>query len=270
MNIVARFDGPSRFSKAAAAGPNKDYVYIDVNAHPRGSSRREAPRTSWSFSRTYLGVDPGQGARGPSTRRATTSWAVSPPRSTVRCCANNDEIVKGSVRGRRMRLCPPYTVQNRLGTNSLLDINVFGPSRRHRCRRVRELHRVRRHAGKPRPRWSKTGSASSWSDHGHERVADIRTELQQSMDNKRLRLSAPKSASPRLSRIVRALKERYNHITVQDKGKRYKQRTCSRPSSWASSSKWQRSPSSGALNPQGIARRPRSRGLPGPQRPPST
>ncbi len=58
------------------------------------------------------------------------------------------------------------------------------------------------------------------SDHGHERVADIRTELQQSMDNNASVFRTEERLTQAL-KDVRALKERYNHITVQDKGKRY-------------------------------------------------
>ena len=58
------------------------------------------------------------------------------------------------------------------------------------------------------------------SEHGHERVADIRTELQQTMDNNASVFRTEETLKQALT-DVQALKERYGRITVQDKGKRY-------------------------------------------------
>ncbi len=58
------------------------------------------------------------------------------------------------------------------------------------------------------------------SEHGNERVADIRGALQQSMDNNAAVFRTEETLKQALTDI-HALKERYARITVQDKGKRY-------------------------------------------------
>src|SRR5699024_7247606 len=58
------------------------------------------------------------------------------------------------------------------------------------------------------------------SDHGNERVADIRTELQATMDANAQVFRTDETLNKALT-DVRALKERYNHIAVHDKGKRF-------------------------------------------------
>ena len=62
--------------------------------------------------------------------------------------------------------------------------------------------------------------ASILSEHGDERVADIRTELQQSMDNNAAVFRTEETLKQALTDI-HGLKERYSRITVHDKGKRY-------------------------------------------------
>ena len=58
------------------------------------------------------------------------------------------------------------------------------------------------------------------SEHGNERVADIRGELQQSMDNNAAVFRTDETLNQALTDI-HALKERYSRISVHDKGKRY-------------------------------------------------
>ena len=58
------------------------------------------------------------------------------------------------------------------------------------------------------------------SEHGNERVADIRGALQQSMDNNAAVFRTEETLKQALTDI-HALKERYARITVHDKGKRY-------------------------------------------------
>jgi succinate dehydrogenase / fumarate reductase flavoprotein subunit len=58
------------------------------------------------------------------------------------------------------------------------------------------------------------------SEHGNERVADIRGALQQSMDNNAAVFRTEETLKQAMTDI-HSLKERYARITVQDKGKRY-------------------------------------------------
>ncbi|EUA19300.1 fumarate reductase flavoC-term family protein [Mycobacterium xenopi 3993] len=58
------------------------------------------------------------------------------------------------------------------------------------------------------------------SEHGNERVADIRGVLQQSMDDNAAVFRTEDSLKQAL-KDIHALKERYSRISVHDKGKRF-------------------------------------------------
>ena len=58
------------------------------------------------------------------------------------------------------------------------------------------------------------------SEHGNERVADIRGALQQTMDNNAAVFRTEETLKQALTDI-HALKERYSRISVHDKGKRF-------------------------------------------------
>jgi succinate dehydrogenase / fumarate reductase flavoprotein subunit len=108
---------------------------------------------------------------------------------------------------------------NRLGTNSLLDINVFG--RRAGIAAAEYAEHYDFVEMPPEP----AAMVVEWvsdilSEHGNERVADIRTALQQSMDNNAAVFRTEETLKQALTDI-HALKERYARISVHDKGKRY-------------------------------------------------
>lgn len=78
------------------------------------------------------------------------------------------------------------------------------------------------------------------SEHGDERVADIRGALQQTMDNNAAVFRTEETLKQALTDI-HALKERYSRITVHDK-ENVSTATCWRPSSSAFCWSWPRSP----------------------------
>ena len=175
---------------------------------------------------------------------------------------NNDEIVKGLYAAGECA-CVSVHGANRLGTNSLLDINVFG---RRAGIAAAEYANSTEFVDMPE---TPAAMVEDWvgvilSDHGHERVADIRTELQQSMDNNASVFRTEERLTQAL-KDVRALKERYNHITVQDKGKRYNSDLLE-AIELGFLLEMAEVTVVGALNRKESRRRPRSRGLPGPQR----
>lgn len=198
------------------AGPNKDYVYIDVTHLGEDVLEEKLPDIT-EFSRTYLGVDPVT-ELVPVYPTCHYVMGGIPTRINGEVLRDNDQIVKGLYAAGECA-CVSVHGSNRLGTNSLLDINVFG-----------------RRAGIAAAEYSKTAPlvplpdkpeqmVVDWlalvlSDHGHERVADIRTELQQTMDNNASVFRTEETLKQALA-DVHVLKERYSRITVQDKGKRY-------------------------------------------------
>ena len=197
-------------------GPNKDYVYIDVTHIPEEVLDEKLPDIM-EFSRTYLGVDP---VKEPVPVYPTCHYVMGgiPTKIRGEVLRNNEDIVPGLYAAGECA-CVSVHGANRLGTNSLLDINVFG--RRAGIAAAEYANSV---DFTPLPE-EPAKMVQDWlelilSDHGHERAADIRTEMQQSMDNNASVFRTEERLETAL-KDVRALKERYNKITVEDKGKRY-------------------------------------------------
>ncbi|SEM34913.1 succinate dehydrogenase flavoprotein subunit [Rhodococcus maanshanensis] len=198
------------------AGPNKDYVYIDVTHLGEEVLEEKLPDIT-EFARTYLGVDPVT-ELVPVYPTCHYVMGGIPTKIRGEVLRNNEDIVPGLYAAGECA-CVSVHGANRLGTNSLLDINVFG--RRAGIAAAEHAENtdfveLPENPAKMVEEWL----AVILSDHGTERVADIRTELQQTMDNNASVFRTETTLSNAL-KDVRALKERYNHITVQDKGKRY-------------------------------------------------
>ena len=107
------------------AGPNEDYVYLDVRHLPREVIEEKLPDVT-EFARVYLGVEP---TTEPVPIQPTAHYAMGgiPTERRRRRWSS----------GRTRRRCPGLYAAgecacvcvhgaNRLGTNSLLDIVVFG------------------------------------------------------------------------------------------------------------------------------------------------
>ncbi|WOC11225.1 succinate dehydrogenase flavoprotein subunit [Gordonia sp. MP11Mi] len=198
------------------AGPNKDYVYIDVRHLGEDVLNEKLPDIT-EFARTYLGVDPVT-ELVPVYPTCHYVMGGIPTNVNGQVLSNNEQIVHGLFAAGECA-CVSVHGANRLGTNSLLDINVFG-----------------RRAGIAAADYANSASfteieetptklVDEWlagllSEHGNERVADIRTELQQLMDNNASVFRTEDTLTTALNG-VRALKERYNHVRVHDKGTRF-------------------------------------------------
>ncbi|MCH5643571.1 succinate dehydrogenase flavoprotein subunit [Gordonia sp. ABSL49_1] len=198
------------------AGPNKDYVYIDVTHLGEDVLNEKLPDIT-EFSRTYLGVDPVT-EYVPVYPTCHYVMGGIPTNIEGQVLRNNDEIVHGLFAAGECA-CVSVHGANRLGTNSLLDINVFG---RRAGIAAADYANSADFAELPE---NPTEMVDGWiadmlSEHGHERVADIRTELQASMDNNASVFRTEETLKQALSDI-HMFKERYAHVRVHDKGKRF-------------------------------------------------
>ncbi|MBJ7399372.1 succinate dehydrogenase flavoprotein subunit [Mycolicibacterium sp.] len=198
------------------AGPHKDYVYIDVRHLGAEVLEAKLPDIT-EFARTYLGVDP---VTELVPVYPTCHYLMGGIPTTVvgEVLRDNTNPVPGLYAAGECA-CVSVHGANRLGTNSLLDINVFG--------RRAGLAAAYYAAGNPHVDMPDNPAAmvTDWvagilSEHGNERVADIRGELQQSMDNNAAVFRTEETLKQALTDI-QLLKERYGRISVQDKGKRY-------------------------------------------------
>ncbi|MCR5979951.1 succinate dehydrogenase flavoprotein subunit [Gordonia jinghuaiqii] len=198
------------------AGPNKDYVYIDVTHLGEDVLNEKLPDIT-EFARTYLGVDPVT-EYVPVFPTCHYVMGGIPTNINGQVLRNNDEVVHGLYAAGECA-CVSVHGANRLGTNSLLDINVFG---RRAGIAAAEYANSAEFAELPE---APTEMVDDWlelllSEHGHERVADIRTELQASMDANASVFRTEETLKQALADI-HGFKERYAQVRVHDKGKRF-------------------------------------------------
>ena len=197
-------------------GPDKDYVYLDVTHLGAELLEAKLPDIT-EFSRTYLGVDP---VTEMVPVYPTCHYIMGGIPTTIHgeVLRDNETIVHGLYAAGECA-CVSVHGSNRLGTNSLLDINVFG--RRAGIAAAEYANSVALRELPETPEKMVT----EWmdlmlSEHGHERVATIRIELQATMDANASVFRTEESLKQALT-DVQGLKERYGRIQVQDKGRRY-------------------------------------------------
>jgi succinate dehydrogenase / fumarate reductase flavoprotein subunit len=198
------------------AGPHKDYVYIDVRHLGADVLAAKLPDIT-EFARTYLGVDP-VNELVPVYPTCHYLMGGIPTTVTGQVLRDNTTTVPGLYAAGECA-CVSVHGANRLGTNSLLDINVFG-----RRAGIAAANYARGHDFvelPPQPETMVAGwVANILSEHGNERVADIRGALQQTMDNNAAVFRTEETLKQALTDI-HALKERYSRIAVHDKGRRF-------------------------------------------------
>ncbi|WIX87637.1 succinate dehydrogenase flavoprotein subunit [Amycolatopsis sp. DG1A-15b] len=197
-------------------GPNKDYVVLDVTHIPEETLNAKLPDIM-EFSRTYLGVDP---VKEPVPVFPTCHYVMGgiPTNIHGEALRDNENVIPGLYAAGEVA-CVSVHGSNRLGTNSLLDINVFG---RRAGIAAAEYALAHEHVELPENPTALVEEQLSGllSEHGDERVADIRKEMQQTMDSHASVYRTEDTLKQALT-DVQALKERYQRITVSDKGKRY-------------------------------------------------
>ena len=198
------------------AGPYKDYVYLDLTHLPAEQIESKLPDIT-EFSRTYLGVDPIT-ERVPVFPTAHYAMGGVPTDVETRVLRDNTNVVPGLFAAGEVA-CVSVHGANRLGTNSLLDINVFG-----------------RRAGIAAAEYAATADYVDLPDSpaelvlsmvenlknssGTERVAPIRKAMQDTMDMNAQVYRTDETLNLALQDL-RALKVRYANVSIQDKGARY-------------------------------------------------
>jgi succinate dehydrogenase / fumarate reductase flavoprotein subunit len=198
------------------AGPNKDYLYLDITHLEPAVIDAKLPDIT-EFARTYLGVEP---YTEPVPVLPTAHYAMGgiPTNNDAEVLSNNTTVVPGLYAAGECA-CVSVHGSNRLGTNSLLDINVFG-----------------KRAGTGAVEYVKTAGwvdlpddpakevremlADLRTSTGTERIAAIRKELQDSMD-RNAQVFRTEESLTEVTQVIHNLRERYKNVGVQDKGKRF-------------------------------------------------
>ncbi|MFC8424764.1 succinate dehydrogenase flavoprotein subunit [Streptomyces sp. NPDC057236] len=197
-------------------GPEGDHVYLDLTHLPPEQLDAKLPDIT-EFARTYLGIEP---YTDPIPIQPTAHYAMGgiPTNVEGEVLADNTTVVPGLYAAGEVA-CVSVHGANRLGTNSLLDINVFGKRagiaaadysqkadfvelpENPESFVVEQIERLR-------------------SSTGNERVATIRRELQETMDANVMVFRTEQTIKTAVEKIAE-LRERYKNVAIQDKGKRF-------------------------------------------------
>jgi len=198
------------------AGPDKDYVYLDLTHLPQELIEFKFPDVT-EFSRTYLGVDPVT-ELVPVFPTAHYAMGGIPTNVDTEVLADNDTVIPGLYAAGEVA-CVSVHGANRLGTNSLLDINVFG-----RRAGIAAADYADRHDLLPLPSDPEGLTIALVeglrSGTGTERVASIRKDLQNTMDLNAQVYRTEATLKQALTDI-KDLRRRYRNVSIQDKGTRY-------------------------------------------------
>ncbi|MFC5997167.1 succinate dehydrogenase flavoprotein subunit [Quadrisphaera sp. GCM10027208] len=197
-------------------GPNKDYVLLDLTHLEPAHIDAKLPDIT-EFARTYLGVEP---YTEPVPVFPTAHYAMGGMPTTVdtEVLADNDTVVPGLFAAGEVA-CVSVHGANRLGTNSLLDINVFG-----RRAGVRAAEYAASAPFVELPEQPETDVVNLLEElrgrSDGERVATLRAELQETMDRNAQVFRTETTLKQALDDIQR-LQQRYRRVSVQDKGRRW-------------------------------------------------
>jgi succinate dehydrogenase / fumarate reductase flavoprotein subunit len=198
------------------AGPNKEYVLLDLTHLPPEVIDAKLPDIT-EFARTYLGVEP---YTEPVPVFPTAHYAMGgiPTNIKAEVLSDNDTVVKGLYAAGECA-CVSVHGANRLGTNSLLDINVFG-----KRAGIYAVEYAKDADFVPLPA-NAAAEVISMIDtvrksKGTEKVAVLRKELQDTMDLNAQVYRTEDSLNEALEKIAE-LRDRYSRISVQDKGQRF-------------------------------------------------
>ncbi|MFI2430497.1 succinate dehydrogenase flavoprotein subunit [Streptomyces sp. NPDC018693] len=197
-------------------GPEGDHVYLDLTHLPPEQLDAKLPDIT-EFARTYLGIEP---YTDPIPIQPTAHYAMGgiPTNVEGEVLADNTTVVPGLYAAGEVA-CVSVHGANRLGTNSLLDINVFG-----------------KRAGIAAAEYSQTADFVELPENpaqfvidqveqlrsstGTERVATLRKELQETMDANVMVFRTEQTIKTAVEKIAE-LRERYKNVAIQDKGKRF-------------------------------------------------
>jgi succinate dehydrogenase / fumarate reductase flavoprotein subunit len=203
-------------AEGRGAGPHKDYVLLDCTHLGAEVLETKLPDIT-EFARTYLGVDP---VYEPVPVMPTAHYAMGgiPTNVKAEVLRDNDTVVPGLYAAGECA-CVSVHGSNRLGTNSLLDINVFG--KRAGNNAVDYAKTVDFTPLPENPAGFVKGLVAQLRDSaGTERIAALRKELQDEMDRNAQVFRTDESLE-KVTQTIHSLRERYKNVGIHDKGHRF-------------------------------------------------
>jgi succinate dehydrogenase / fumarate reductase flavoprotein subunit len=199
------------------AGPNGDYVFLDLTHLPPELIEEKLPDIT-EFARVYLRVEP---TKEPVPIQPTAHYAMGgiPTDIDGRVVDGPTETPVPGLYAAGECACVSVHGANRLGTNSLLDLVVFG--------RRAGVHAVE-HAGLTALSPVGDAPAAPTLDMlnrilGRERgdnAADVRKELQDAMFDLAFVVRSETSLT-KMQELLVGLRDRYDRVAITDKGAVY-------------------------------------------------
>ncbi|MFF1443888.1 succinate dehydrogenase flavoprotein subunit [Streptomyces sp. NPDC058295] len=197
-------------------GPEGDHVYLDLTHLPPEQLDAKLPDIT-EFARTYLGIEP---YTDPIPIQPTAHYAMGgiPTNVQGEVLLDNTTVVPGLYAAGEVA-CVSVHGANRLGTNSLLDINVFG---KRAGIAAAEYSQKAEYVELPE---DPARQVIDQVEHlrastGTERVAELRRELQETMDANVMVFRTEQTIKTAVEKLAE-LRERYRNISIQDKGRRF-------------------------------------------------
>jgi len=199
------------------AGPDNDYIYLDLTHIDAHIIETRLPDIT-EFARIYLGVDP---VKEVVPIQPTAHYAMGGIPTTIRTevVRDGDNTVVPGLYAAGEVACASLHGANRLGTNSLGDLIVFG--------RRAGIHAAKYAATAPfsklpeRPQdFARNLLERALHGSGRERVSHIRKELQDTMQDNASVFRTDETLCKQIT-ILRELKARYKEVGVEDQGEQY-------------------------------------------------
>jgi succinate dehydrogenase / fumarate reductase flavoprotein subunit len=198
-------------------GPKGDYLHLDLTHLDPKVLEEKLPDIT-EFARVYLQVEP---TREPVPIQPTAHYAMGgiPTDVHARVVTGSDETPVPGLYAAGECACVSVHGANRLGTNSLLDIVVFGR------RGGDDMTRHCAETDLPDLPSDATARTLGMLDailtrKTGDNVADIRSELQDSMFDLAFVVRTEESLA-KMGEILAGLRERYDRIAIGDKGNVY-------------------------------------------------
>ncbi|MEO6205191.1 MAG: succinate dehydrogenase flavoprotein subunit [Mycobacteriales bacterium] len=197
-------------------GPNADYVVLDLTHLPREQLDEKLPDIT-EFVRTYLGIEP---YTEPIPIQPTAHYAMGgiPTNVEAEVLRNNTDVVPGLYAAGEVA-CVSVHGANRLGTNSLLDINVFGKRGGVNAANFANANEFVDIPEGAADRVEAMLERLVDSEQG-ENIASIRLALQESMDTN-AGVYRTEATLKQAKSDIGVLRVRYETASIMDKGLRY-------------------------------------------------
>ncbi len=198
-------------------GPNKDYVHLDLTHLPPEQIDAKLPDIT-DFVRTYLGIEP---KSAPIPIQPTAHYAMGgiPTNINGEVVIDAEGTVVPGLYAAGECACVSVHGANRLGTNSLLDIVVFG---KRGGRAMGDWVRTVDWAGDGQGAQADVEAriTRAATSNGSQKVHEIRTELQDEMMDKASVFRTEDSLAS-VQGTIGELRTRYADIKIDDKGKTF-------------------------------------------------